>query len=75
MKINIILTILLLVYGYVNMVFENKLAAPFLAIVLIYVIWKMYDINRIIEEKDKKLDEIKELLEKSLNKNSGSEDS
>lgn len=74
MKINIILTILLLVYGYVNMVFENKLAAPFLAIVLIYVIWKMYDINRIIEEKDKKLDEIKELLEKSLNKNSESED-
>lgn len=68
MKINIFLTVLLLVYGYVNIVFENKLAAPFLAIVLICVIWKMYDMNKKIEEKDKKLDEIKELLEKNLDK-------
>lgn len=71
---NIIITILLLVYGYVNIVFENKLAAPFLAIVLIYTIWKLYDMNKKLEEKDKKIDEIKELLEKYLSKDSKSED-
>lgn len=68
MKGNILLTVLLLVYGYINIVFENKLAAPFLAIALICVIWKMYDMNKKIEEKDKKLDEIKDLLEKKLDK-------
>lgn len=74
MKINILLTILLLVYGYVNLVFENKLAAPFLAIISIYIIWKLYDMNKKIEEKDKKIDEIKELLKKTLSKDSESED-
>ena len=68
MKGNILLTVLLLVYGYINIVLENKLAAPFLAIALICVIWKMYDMNKKIEEKDKKLDEIKDLLEKKLDK-------
>ncbi len=59
-----ILTIILLAYGYVNLVFENKLAAPFLAIILICLIWKLYSINMKMEEQDRKLDEIKNLLEK-----------
>lgn len=71
---NIILTVLLLVYGFVNIVFENKLAAPFLAIVLICIIWKIHDMNNKIDEKDKKIDEIKELLEKNLNKETEDKD-
>ena len=45
MKMPIILTIVIIAYGVLNVVFENKLASPFLAIVLIYIIWKLYDIE------------------------------
>ena len=62
-----ILTIILLAYGYVNLIFENKIAAPFLAIVFIYLIWKLYDMKLKMEEQDKKLDEIKNLLERNQN--------
>ncbi len=65
MLTNIILTVVLLLYGYINIIFENKLSSPFVAIVLIYVIWKLYDINKNIKEQNKKLEEIKELFEKS----------
>lgn len=71
---DIIITILLLFYGYINIVFENKLAAPFLAIVMIYLIWKIHNMNEKLKEKDRKLDEIKNLLEKSLNEKSESEE-
>lgn len=69
-----ILTIILLAYGYMNLIFENKIAAPFLAIVFIYLIWKLYDMKLKTEEQDKKLDEIKSLLEKNLNKDSEEKD-
>lgn len=69
-----ILTIILLVYGYVNLIYENKLAAPFLAIVFLYLIWKLYNMNWKMEEQDKKLDEIKNLLEKSQNKETEDKD-
>lgn len=69
-----VLTILLLAYGYVNLVFENKLAAPFLAIVFIYLIWKLYNMNFKLEENEKKLDEIKNFLEKNLNKETEDKD-
>lgn len=62
-----ILTILLLAYGYMNIIFENKLASPFLAIIFIYLIWKLFDMKLKMEEQDKKLDEIKNLLEKNQN--------
>ena len=69
-----ILTIILLVYGYVNLIYENKLAAPFLAIVFIYWIWKLYDMKWKMEEQDKKLDEIKKLLEKNSDKETEDKD-
>ncbi len=69
-----ILTILLLAYGYVNLIFENKLAAPFLAIIFIYLVWKLYSMNFKLEENEKKLDEIKNLLEKNINKETEDKD-
>lgn len=70
MKTSIFLTVLLLVYGCLDLVFENKIAAPFLAVIFIYMVWKLYDFNKQLEAKDKKLDDIKEMLEKALNKDS-----
>lgn len=70
MKTSIFLTVLLLVYGCLDLVFENKIAAPFLAVIFIYMVWKLYDLNKHAEAKDKKLDDIKEMLEKALNKDS-----
>lgn len=69
MSINIIMTVLLLVYGCFNLVFENKLASPFLALVFIFIIWKLYKLKLETDASNKKLDEIKEILKNNLNEN------
>ncbi len=62
MKLTVLLTILAIIFGYICLVLP-EVAAPFLAVFLIYFVWKAYDFNRANEKLQKELEEIKSLLQ------------
>ena len=45
MKLTVLLTILAIIFGYICLVLP-EVAAPFLAVFLIYFVWKAYDFNQ-----------------------------
>ncbi len=62
MKFPVIFTVLLIVAGYVCFVVPN-FAAPVLALLLIYVVWKLYSLGNQNLYLEEQLREIHELLE------------
>ncbi len=66
MWITVILTILAIVFGYFCFVLPEA-AAPFLAVFLIYFIWKMHDFSEENKKLQENLEEIKQLLQTQIN--------
>lgn len=66
MFIYVLLTILLLVYGFINIPLVNQLASPFIAVILIYFLWKdkinQIDNQEKSNELKNELTDIKKLL-------------
>lgn len=62
MKLPVLLTILALAFGYVCLILPEA-TAPFLAVFLIYFVWKIDDFNKANEKMQKELEKIKSLLQ------------
>lgn len=74
--IPILLTIILIVYGFVNLALVNQVASPFLAVIFIALVWKIWfmdekqdilkELKWYLVEQKKDYDEMKKMLEKLL---------
>lgn len=62
MKLPVLLTILALAFGYVCLILPEA-TAPFLAVFLIYFVWKIDDFKEANKKMQKELDEIKSRLQ------------
>lgn len=68
MKIKIFLTVAALLLGYYALVFP-EFVGIFLALYIIYFIWKIWDYEKDTKEIQKQLEEIKALLKKESEEN------
>lgn len=74
--IPIVLTIILIAYGFVNLALVNQVASPFLAVIFIALVWKIWlmdekqdilkELKWYLIEQKKDYDEIKRMLKKLL---------
>lgn len=75
----IILTLILIAYGILNIPLVNQFASPFIAAVLICIVWKLWDrsdsttgqaekndLYTVISEQQKDIKELKEILTKFI---------
>lgn len=66
MTLPVILTLILLAYGFIDLAMANYVAAPFLAPVLIFFVWMAFNQKKSLEKLSEENKELKKMIKKVL---------